>query len=554
MLTSSIKKSRRPASHGNAPTVTPFAKLAEDRLWRARLLKHILSTVGHVNRNNISSVDSRKSSKPIFKLGGFRNKILKNRTKDENGLRKAIEDETPVLANLKVNTLVLRDKMPNKTSSAIKNENINSTTKAKAKSKHNHSADVTRNIKHKIAVQNITETVKAGPGQPTKNIIKIAKADPQVQNTKNIKEKDVISKMTNTNTAISNGNNKLSGFLNNSSSDNEKHILLNEAPVSHNGTMGKLDKPNLFSKDNIPKVYRNTVIPNDTIHFCMIAAGQEMVKQVKLLVKSIFIHARRSDVMFHFVTDNEPHEHIAKIFDDFDHPFVTIAYEVVKTDLRQYLRKQLGDKVEFTSHWSGIRGVGKVFMYDLLPDVEKCIVLDTDVVFATDPAFLWSDLQSKVQPPVAIGVMKMGDNDVDSGLMLQNLELLRNVSFGKLIPMEYCRQDVQNKSDISLKCLNDQILINSVVKSHPGWFDKTLSYSWNLGLCLNFRNFTFASFEDEAIDLFFGAVHFSCNSFNKHNDAVEGLKQVPKRDTLQKYIQYLKETDFKDEKWKEGQV
>ena len=552
MLTSSIKKSRRPS---HAPTVTPFAKLAEDRLWRARLLKHILSTVGDANRNNMTSVHSADSNnivKSIGKPGGFRNGISKNHTRDFSGSRKAIEGGKPGLANLKVNATVVRDKLSsnktlNKRVNVVKTENILSTRKAKAKSKHTHSANVTRYNQHKIVVQNITETAKAGPGQPTKKITKIEKADPVVQN---IKEKYFVIQMTNTSTVGSAHNNTFSDILNNSSSQNEKYITLNKTSLPLNDTMGNLDKVNVFSKDNVPKVYRNAVIPNDTIHFCMIAAVKEMVKQVELLVKSILIHARRSDVMFHFVTDNEPHEHIAKIFDNFDHPFVTIAYEVVKTDLKQYLRKQLDDKVEFNSHW--IRGVGKMFMYDLLPDVEKCIVLDTDVVFATDPAFLWSDLQSKVQPPVAISVMKMGDNDVDSGLMLQNLELLRNVSFGKSIPMDDCRQDIQNKSDIRFKCLYDQILINSVVKSHPDLFDKTLPYSWNLGLCLNFRNFSFASFEDEAIDIFFGAAHFSCNLFNKHNDAVEGLKQVSKRDTLQKYIKYLKETDFKDEKWKEG--
>ena len=337
--------------------------------------------------------------------------------------------------------------------------------------------------------------------------------------------------------------------LNNSSIHNGKveqfKVSQNETTASYSG----VTDPNLFSKDYVPDVYKDITV-NETIHFCVVAAQKGIAKEVEILVKSILVHARRSDVMFHFVTDNGPHEHIAKIFEDFDHPFVNISYEIIKTDLKTYLNRQFGNTVKVTSPWSGIYGLGKIFMYDLLPDVDRCIVVDTDVVFAADLVFLWHELQSRLQPPVAIAVtMKKGDNYFNSGLMLQNLELMRNISFRNLISMDAC-ETVQNQSVNKYRCEHDQLLLNSVKKQHPKLFD-TFTVSWNLGLCFNFRNFTFNSFEDKKNDLFFGAAHFSCISL-KYNNAFEGFRHMSKWDNLRKYINYLEETDFTNARWKEN--
>ena len=576
MLTSSSKKSRRPMHHAKGPN--PFEKLAEDRLWRERMLKNILSSIKGVERNNVTDVDSVNSSrilKPIDTKMRYRSDTSVghgntsipemtfswNHTKGANESRKTTSDQTHVLTE--VNAIVhhlTSEKQP----SLVTNEKSDSIPREKQTHKHDSSGLLTSNLEDETADQNLTLTDRPGSGHSAQNITRMEKADPLIQNTKtkdvavvrvdtknsNL-ENETVDKIANTSTEGMENKLLVLHVLNNSSPHDEIPRLLKETTVALNGHR---DKPNLFSKDNVPKVYRNTSSANETIHFCVVAAGKEIVKEVEILVKSIFVHARRSDVMFHFVTDNEPHEHTAKIFDDFDHPFVNIAYEIIKTDLKKYLHKQLGDKVEITHPWSGIYGVGKIFMYDLLPDVDKCIVVDTDVVFATDPAFLCNELQSKLQPPVAITVtMKKGDKYFNSGLMLQNLQLMRNISFGNLISMNGCSKDVNNKSDIKYRCQHDQLLLNSVMKLHPDLFDNTLTVSWNLGLCFNFRNFTFASFEDDTNDLFFGAAHFSCISL-KYINAIEGLKQKSKWDKLRKYVQYMEETDFTNEKWKDDVV
>ena len=324
--------------------------------------------------------------------------------------------------------------------------------------------------------------------------------------------------------------------------------------ISSSKKSNVLDEMNLFSKDHVPEVYRKPIIANDTIHICIVAAGMDSFKEVEILIKSILVHSRRSDVMFHFVTDNEPDQQIAKLFDNIDPLFVKIIYKITtKTDLKQYLHKKLGGKLQMIHPYSGIYGAGKIFMYSLLSDVERCIIVDTDIVFAADPAFLWYELQSKLQPPVAIAVtMGMKDKQFNSGLMLQNLQLLRSISFGNLISMTGCKR-VPRKGDTEYKYVHDQVLLNTMMNENRDMFDNTLTLSWNLGRCFNFRGFTFTSFEDKTKDLFFGAAHFSCIPL-KYSNAIEGFKQIRKWHTLQKYIQYLEETDFKNGQWNKDVV
>ena len=299
-----------------------------------------------------------------------------------------------------------------------------------------------------------------------------------------------------------------------------------------------------FSQDFVPDIYKAVKI-SGTVHFCVIAAKAETTEEVEVLVKSIILHSRRLDVTFHFVACNGSEVTIPKIFKNINQTFVNVSHEVINIDLKTYLNEKLHNRVQITHPWSGIYGLGKIFMYDLLPNVERCIIVDTDVLFATDPAFLWFELQSKLQLPVAVSVtMPKGDTYFNSGVMLQDLALMRKIHFGNLITMKGCEK-VKTATTEIYKCFHDQMLLNTIMSDHPYLFD-TFTVSWNLGRCFNFRDFSFEFFDDKARSLFFGAAHISCIPL-KYSNAFRGIKDFLQPKYLIKYIKYLEDFDFDSE-------
>lgn len=296
----------------------------------------------------------------------------------------------------------------------------------------------------------------------------------------------------------------------------------------------------IFSDDFIPDIYKNATI-GDTIHICLIAAGGEIAGEIRIFVRSIILHARRADVFFHFVVFKGTEKTIPPIFEEINSAFVNIRYELIKMNLTAYLNLKLHNKVRITHEWSGLYGVGKIFMYDLLQDVNKCIVIDTDTLFGIDPAFLWSEALARLRPPIAVATTWFpGDTYFNSGVMLHNFEYMREANFGNLITMKGCALEKKNGSETFL-CYHDQLFLNMIMNDHPELFDK-FTISWNLDICFGFRNFTFDSFKDTTTGLFFGVAHFTCLPYQIKNVFKEGKGYV--RKNLQDYIDFLEEMDL----------
>ena len=227
------------------------------------------------------------------------------------------------------------------------------------------------------------------------------------------------------------------------------------------------------------------------------------------------------------------------------HAFVNVWYEVIEVkNLTGYLNQKFLEKfrmpVRFSHPWSGLYGTGKIFMHDLLPHVSKCIVIDSDTLFGVDPAFLWSEAQLRLQPPVALATTWFPkDGYFNSGVMLQDLERMRKIVFKNFLTAKGCQLYVKNKTIV---CDHDQQILNEIMNSYQELF-YLLDISWNLDGCFNYRNFKFDSFQHKRKRLFFGIVHFCCFPTTlKHvyEDGVRHISGVGLRD----YVIYLKDLDF----------
>ena len=301
----------------------------------------------------------------------------------------------------------------------------------------------------------------------------------------------------------------------------------------------------LYSDDYVPHPYRTIPLDNSVIHFCLIVAKAVYALEVNMFVRSVILHARRSQVFFHFVATEGAEIAIPRIFSNITHAFVDVRYEVIEVkNLTGYLYQKFQNKfyrpVQFSHPWSGVYGTGKIFIYELLPHVNKCIVIDSDTLFGVDPAFLWSEAQSRLQPPVALAATWLpSDGFFNSGVMLQDLERMRKIEFGNFITARGCQFVHENNTIV---CEHDQHILNEIMNAYQELF-YLLDISWNLDACNDYRKFKFNSFEDKRKRLFLGIVHLCClptNLQHVYEDGIRHISGVGLRD----YIIYLRELDF----------
>uniref|UniRef100_A0A3P8Y1T9 LARGE xylosyl- and glucuronyltransferase 1 n=1 Tax=Esox lucius TaxID=8010 RepID=A0A3P8Y1T9_ESOLU len=121
----------------------------------------------------------------------------------------------------------------------------------------------------------------------------------------------------------------------------------------------------------------------ETIHVAIVCAGYNASRDVVTLVKSVLFH-RRNPLHFHIITDSTAQHILASLFQTWMVPAVRVDF---------YDADELKSEVSWipNKHYSGIYGLMKLVLTKTLPpDLQKVIVLDTDITFATDIAELWA--------------------------------------------------------------------------------------------------------------------------------------------------------------------
>merc|ERR1711983_660660 len=115
----------------------------------------------------------------------------------------------------------------------------------------------------------------------------------------------------------------------------------------------------------------------EEIQICMVVAGSNSTRIAVTLLKSILFY-RRHPIHFHFITDESTRRVLDTLFATWLLPQVKVHF---------YLSNDVVKDVDWipNKHYSGIYGLLKLTLPKVLPkSLEKVIVLDTDLILATD--------------------------------------------------------------------------------------------------------------------------------------------------------------------------
>ncbi|CDW59779.1 glycosyltransferase protein LARGE2 like [Trichuris trichiura] len=194
------------------------------------------------------------------------------------------------------------------------------------------------------------------------------------------------------------------------------------------------------------------------------------------LIKSILLHTSHS-VHFHVVT-NSRHS-----IDVFENLFATWALPQVKFSVYDYNRSGTIEEVAWipNRHYSGLFGLTKLVLTEILPrNIDKILVLDSDVLVLTDLADLWSLFQ-RFNSTQTFGLVENLSNwylhpslpnntrwpalerGFNTGVILMKLEQLRLqgwVGIFKAIVTSHL-------TSLAALQLADQDVLNAVIKSYP---------------------------------------------------------------------------------------
>ncbi|EPY72729.1 hypothetical protein CB1_092648005 [Camelus ferus] len=148
--------------------------------------------------------------------------------------------------------------------------------------------------------------------------------------------------------------------------------------------------------------------PHDaTIHVAIVCAGYNASRDVVTLVKSVLFH-RRNPLHFHLIADSIAEQILATLFrtwmvpavrvdfynaDELKVPYFPTASISITHSHASHDCCQNPSEVSWipNKHYSGIYGLMKLVLTKTLPaNLERVIVLDTDITFATDIAELWA--------------------------------------------------------------------------------------------------------------------------------------------------------------------
>lgn len=226
------------------------------------------------------------------------------------------------------------------------------------------------------------------------------------------------------------------------------------------------------------------------LHIAIVCAGYKETRRVVTLVKSILFH-RENPLHFHFISDAGGRHVLHVLFKTWSLQNVKVSY---------YDADALKHEVEWipNSHYSGVYGLMKLTLTKALPEVlDKVIVLDTDVFFLTDVAYLWK-LFDNFTESQAIGLVENQSEwytgklwkkykhwpalgrGFNTGVMLFDLKKLRAIHWAHLWRLTAEKQLVNLLSTV----LADQDVINAALKDNPQVV-YTLPCEWNIQLSDN---------------------------------------------------------------------
>ncbi|XP_033752458.1 LARGE xylosyl- and glucuronyltransferase 1-like [Pecten maximus] len=231
----------------------------------------------------------------------------------------------------------------------------------------------------------------------------------------------------------------------------------------------------------------------EVIHVAIVCAKNNATRQVVTLIKSILFY-RKNPLHFHFISDNTAQLILLYLFE---------TWNVAEVEVSFYPASSIENEVSWiqNKHYSGVYGLMKLTLPKTLPQsLQKVIVLDTDVTFATDIAELWKIFQV-LKGKKAIGLVenqsdwylgKLWRNHrpwpalgrgFNTGVILLDLHILRQLDWTSLW------RSVAEKELITMHytSLADQDIFNAVLKQNQ-YLLYHLPCQWNVQLSDNTRS------------------------------------------------------------------
>jgi len=271
--------------------------------------------------------------------------------------------------------------------------------------------------------------------------------------------------------------------------------------------------------------------PCEVVHVAIVCAGTEASRTVVTLLKSILFY-RRNPLQFHFISDKQARKILTHL---------TSTWKIPQVKFRFYNAEDVVDDVSWipNKHYSGVYGLLKLTLPKILPKtLEKVIILDTDVTFATDIGKLWI-LFENFDNSQALGLVenqsdwyipgKLWKNHrpwpalgrgLNTGVILMDLSKLRKQSWSQTW-RTVAENDLVTQLSTSLA---DQDVLNAVLRRQADLL-YPLPCQWNVQMSDNSLSDTlcYHSKHGEPVNV----IHFNSpkklNSVNKHINFFKNL-------------------------------
>ncbi|KAK3580297.1 hypothetical protein CHS0354_023536 [Potamilus streckersoni] len=264
------------------------------------------------------------------------------------------------------------------------------------------------------------------------------------------------------------------------------------------------------------------LIPNksEVLNICVMAGYEGVEEELEVLLKSVILNAHLYSVVIYIISGDGSRPLVEGLINNLHHPYINIKYELIDLNKTQILLELEKINIAITYH-AGIYGLAKAYLHRLLPFLDKCIILDTDLIFGSDPAFLWEEFHNQAGSEIItmkINTQTTTQFQASSGVVLMNFKAMREIKIEEnyaIAAQSVCQRMIETKTEYRDCALGDQTLLFGVYQIKPYLFH-SLPGSWILEFCHGFLGFTFDTHYSGETNLFFGIAHFNCVSRQEH--------------------------------------
>jgi len=295
----------------------------------------------------------------------------------------------------------------------------------------------------------------------------------------------------------------------------------------------------------------------EVVHLCAMAAGKvSAVDELDLMLRSARATSRAA-IALHVVVSSHTHAAVRALLHRSRAAWQSSDVTVIAADKVQAMVAQAMPGYNASSHHTGAWGAAKTFLHRLLPSVDRCILIDTDMLLLADVAQLWRrfdafgpktlmqlPLLHVHTPPPSAAVVRaqvreaesnggtlgakvartIQDTDMCTCVNLLHLGRMRAGAWEAMVRDGWNAVDERKRGDHSKMRVSNQGVVHLALKQRPEAF-KHLSLGWNLNHCANFYGCRFdsaawecgeaqgaapAAQQPTSEGLFAGAFHANC--------------------------------------------